>query len=565
MDIVEAEQGSLLDQNNDLCAKCGMGGDLLCCDTCPKSFHIRCAGLGKGGIPSGDWSCEYCTTNTQLSTGVNTGETAQAATELDARGLGTLLRYLELTCPREQIGEAVRSVVRFRARFSDAGVPRGSGSSAGAAGGAAVGKDGSAAAPLALLMLHIGRVVGAGRLRATMLRIDRNPATPDGFSICDRRFVTCAACRSWGVLRTFCFTCGALVELGAGDLAPVVPRCGQHVKRLRKRVNKYAPPTAAVVAVAAAAAVATTTTAVAAAAAAAAAAATTVTAAPAPAPAPLASASAETAASVALGGGASLATAASTSAAGLVPGAAGSAYPAAVAVAAATATTAACAAARVKPAGKGDIDILKLRAGAVKRGINYFRTCISEPGVFEEYGGDILFLTRNLAVAVPQEFREETNQLLDQTARRWMREHPHLSDDTDMAAILTTIEALHALKQLGYCDGKAGDDPAAEAEAAAVAEAAATTEPEKSSDGGEHGQPRSRKLKRQCAAKGRGSDDKFLLETMLSEIKSALLNFDITDVFGFNPVEGKVPMTPPEQCSHCSEVNLRGKKRWVLR
>jgi hypothetical protein len=558
MDVVEAEQGSLLDQNNDLCAKCGMGGDLLCCDTCPKSFHIRCAGLGKGGIPSGDWSCEYCTTNTQLSTGVNTGETAQAATELDARGLGTLLRYLELTCPREQIGEAVRSVVRFRARFSDAGVLRGLGSSAGAAGGAAVvGEDGSAAAPLALLMLHIGRVVGAGRLRATMLRIDRNPSTPDGFSICDRRFVTCAACRSWGVLRTFCFTCGARVELGAGDLAPVVPRCGQHVKRLRKRVNKYAPPPAAVAAVAvaalASAAVAATTVVAAATA--------TAVAAAAAAAAPLASASAETAASVALGGGATLATAASTSAAGLVPGATGSAYPAAVAVAAATATTAACAAARVEPAGKGDIDLLKLRAGAVKRGINYFRTCISEPGVFEEYGGDILFLTRNLAVAVPEEFREETNQLLDQTARRWMREHPHLSDDTDMAAILTTIEALHALKQLGYCDGKAGDDPAAEAEAAA----AAATEPEKSSDGGEHEQPRSRKLKRQCAAKGRGSDDKFLLETMLSEIKSALLNFDITDVFGFNPVEGKVPMTPPEQCSHCSEVNLRGKKRWVLR
>ena len=115
-----------------------------------------------------------------------------------------------------------------------------------AGGGGGEDEEPCAAAPLALLMMHIGQIVGAGRLRATMLRIDRmGPSTPDGFSIIDRRFVTCAVCRSWGVLRTFCFTCGAPFDLAAGQLAPKVPRCGKFVERLRKRVCKVPAAAAA--------------------------------------------------------------------------------------------------------------------------------------------------------------------------------------------------------------------------------------------------------------------------------------------------------------------------------
>ena len=112
------DQGDDLDQNNDLCAKCGMGGDLLCCDTCPRSFHIRCAGLGKGGIPEGDWSCEYCTSGARAGNDADAGPLlAHSSVQLSTRGLGTLLRYLELTCPRRQMQEVVRAVVRFRGRF----------------------------------------------------------------------------------------------------------------------------------------------------------------------------------------------------------------------------------------------------------------------------------------------------------------------------------------------------------------------------------------------------------------------------------------------------------------
>ena len=38
---------------------CNEGGELICCDTCPQSFHLACAGLEK--VPEGDeWNCETC-------------------------------------------------------------------------------------------------------------------------------------------------------------------------------------------------------------------------------------------------------------------------------------------------------------------------------------------------------------------------------------------------------------------------------------------------------------------------------------------------------------------------
>eukprot|EP00249_Psilotum_nudum_P013656 c24443_g1_i2 orf=966-2783(+) len=46
------------EENDDLCAECGDGGDLLLCDGCPRSYHTECAGLAE--IPDGDWFCLNC-------------------------------------------------------------------------------------------------------------------------------------------------------------------------------------------------------------------------------------------------------------------------------------------------------------------------------------------------------------------------------------------------------------------------------------------------------------------------------------------------------------------------
>lgn len=55
-----SENESEIDTNLDYCEVCFAAGDLVCCDVCPRSFHLACLKLRERDLPEGDWQCAEC-------------------------------------------------------------------------------------------------------------------------------------------------------------------------------------------------------------------------------------------------------------------------------------------------------------------------------------------------------------------------------------------------------------------------------------------------------------------------------------------------------------------------
>ena len=48
-------------QNYSECRVCGSScGDLLCCETCPNVFHLKCTAPPLQALPRGRWTCPEC-------------------------------------------------------------------------------------------------------------------------------------------------------------------------------------------------------------------------------------------------------------------------------------------------------------------------------------------------------------------------------------------------------------------------------------------------------------------------------------------------------------------------
>lgn len=55
------------DHHMEFCRVCKDGGELLCCDSCPSSYHIHCLNPPLPEIPNGEWICPRCTVSGQQS------------------------------------------------------------------------------------------------------------------------------------------------------------------------------------------------------------------------------------------------------------------------------------------------------------------------------------------------------------------------------------------------------------------------------------------------------------------------------------------------------------------
>ena len=64
MTCINKEKFEKEDPNYDYCMLCGAGGNIVCCDRCPASYHMKCTGENRTRLaPEETWLCEECRFN----------------------------------------------------------------------------------------------------------------------------------------------------------------------------------------------------------------------------------------------------------------------------------------------------------------------------------------------------------------------------------------------------------------------------------------------------------------------------------------------------------------------
>lgn len=116
---------------------------------------------------------------------------------------------------------------------------------------------------------------------------------------------------------------------------------------------------------------------------------------------------------------------------------------------------------------KIDFEMLEdARKRAITVGITYLDKCGRDDKVFKEFGGDIMFLFRNLVHTAGGSSIYSCNFVLENgtticlhaacylhsLVTRWTAQHMRLSNEIEMEEILNIVEALHVLAQLGIKD-----------------------------------------------------------------------------------------------------------------
>ncbi|KAG8303485.1 hypothetical protein J6590_007139 [Homalodisca vitripennis] len=93
------------DPNEDWCAVCLDGGEpVLCCDNCPKVFHLKCHIPSLSAFPgeSETWQCLLCTSMSGVTSNIQVGDKRPHSDGLDSYEQMLMQRILlELYCQYE--------------------------------------------------------------------------------------------------------------------------------------------------------------------------------------------------------------------------------------------------------------------------------------------------------------------------------------------------------------------------------------------------------------------------------------------------------------------------------
>lgn len=196
------------------------------------------------------------------------------------------------------------------------------------------------------------------------------------------------------------------------------------------------------------------------------------------------------------------------------------------------------------------------RTEAIQAGIYYINSHGHNRKTFQKFGGDIIFLLRNLVHSVGLDgdstCRVNTEASLEAAdcfvslLRRWLAEFAQTSCEMEMEEILNLVEALHTLDQLGI---KGDTDLPTKAEV--VAKLTTINHPITSTSRIQGGS--NIRVNSSCEQrKTRGSQaPKCSASQIKRHVQDAIVHFDITDMLGYDPTTHQVPLTESKHCAHC--------------
>mmetsp|Transcript_31529 Transcript_31529/g.40541 ORF Transcript_31529/g.40541 Transcript_31529/m.40541 type:complete len:984 (-) Transcript_31529:506-3457(-) len=537
-----------LSKNNDLCATCGQGGDLICCDSCPRAFHLKCVRSLKGRVPRGSWACPTCQKGEERRGWAQGGDNQEAEAGLedaDREGGGgllsleelternedphqgvsllCLLMYLELVVPKEDFLVIMKHVAAAADSPSSFDWIQSAPETLG---------EGRQSLNLLGLLRQIGTIIG-DRCLVKLLRLLKSDLRPiaTGFGLAPT-FLEEGACWECGrlrFLRTACLQCGKAFDVSESIITLNLKnlKAGANHRRLCDRLADQ-----------------------------------------------------------------------------LASEDQGPLSAAALVIPPESDTS--------KKSPKPSIESVleRVREGAIMRAIDYVHQCSLNPDDFRGFGGDMLFLLRNVTSMAVGPVKAHAKRLLHCIAKRWMATHPHMAEDAEADLILTSIEGMHALLQLGFAEDKSkalpdllmdqetlqptkkqkinsksyedkkstGDPLEIErAETEDIAQAGTQNGPT-AMDVENQGGGKDEEVLSQCSSMSTNSiahsrkrrksrsdtqGTEFHFETFRDELHKALKRFDVTDIMGFNPADGKIPYTPTEHCGHCGKTNVRGTNQCV--